>query len=117
MLTEHLSEQSLHELQRPVKRLQYSKKQGSGPLRPDRRSAPTQVREGTDRAKEKLDIQASIIKPVQNEEYLDRPALPESLPPKAVDGRQLAILKHTRRLIRFCSDREEVSAPKSPRET
>jgi hypothetical protein len=67
--------------------------------------------------REKLDIQASIIKPVQNEEYLDRPALPESFPPKAEDSRQLTIFEtRPQGNPHLLPSEREVSAPKSARE-
>jgi len=67
--------------------------------------------------REKLDIQASIIKPVQNEEHLDRPTLPEALPPKAVDSRQLTISEtHPLGNPLLLPTEREVSASKSRRE-
>jgi len=64
--------------------------------------------------REKLDIQASIIKPVQNEEYLDRPTLPEALPSKAVDSRLSETHPPGNPLL--LPTEREVSASKSARE-
>jgi len=67
--------------------------------------------------REKLDVQASIIKPVQNEEYLDRPTLPEAFPSKAVDSRQPAIFEiHPQGNPLLLPSEREVSAPKPARE-
>jgi hypothetical protein len=113
-----ISEQSLHELPTisaapPIE--QEAKVWPAAPRlkepRPSLGSEDSKVGE-----RENLGIQASIIKPVQNEEYLDRPALPESLWPKAVDSRQPTIFEiHPQGNPLLLPTEREVSAPKSPR--